>query len=166
MWPHNLQRKEWDDAARSHLLCSKFQRWFDKAAHCPGYTTLTSIPASVLLTLGRPVLVWPFGRHQKGRKARHRTTSVNRCVCGVHASSLRLLADCVLVLIIWLGSSSQAERSSTSAWVSRALGSPEGHWEGCDPTGPPAELPGGRGMGVSLSQRGVMLHRSANKTRD
>lgn len=66
-------------------------------------------------------------------------------VCGVDASSLRLLADCLLVLVIWLGSSSQAELSSTSAWVSGALGSPKGHWEGCDLTGPSAELPRGRG---------------------
>lgn len=66
-------------------------------------------------------------------------------VRGVDASSLGLLADCLLVLLIWPGSSSQAELSSTSAWVSGSLGSPEGHWEGCDPTGPPAELPRGRG---------------------
>lgn len=53
--------------------------------------------------------------------------------------------------------------ASPATGVSGALGSPEGHWEGCDPAGPPAQLPREGGISVSVSQRGVMSYWSANR---
>lgn len=50
-----------------------------------------------------------------------------------------------------------------STWVSGALGSPEGQWEGCDPTRPPAQPRGDCSVGLTVR---VMSYLSANKTFD
>lgn len=80
-------------------------------------------------------------------------------VCGGHMSYLWLF----LLTAYLAGLQFPGRAAPLSTWVSGALGSPEGQWEGCDPTRPSAQPRGGWSVGLTV---GVMSHRSANKTSD
>lgn len=91
--------------------------------------------------------------------------NVNLCQCFSVCGS-QMFYQCVFLLPVhqaaYLAGLQFPDRAAPlSTWVSGALGSPEGQWEGCDPTRPPAQPRGDWSVGLTV---GVMSHFRANKT--